>query len=65
MLKQNLYRTKTDVVLKNKLTNESVRGNIINEREIEGKQYWVMQTPSRGTAQLSYNKDSWLLTKGK
>lgn len=60
------FKIRHDVVLKNRLTNESVRGNIISERDIEGKAYWVMTIPGRGAAQLSYSKDSWLIVnKGK
>lgn len=60
------FKIRHDVVLKNRLTNETVRGNIINERDIEGKSYWVMNMPGRGSAQLSYSKDSWsIVNKGK
>ena len=60
------FKIKHDAVLKNRLTNETVRGNIINERDIEGKSYWVMTLPARGLAQLSYSKDSWtIVNKGK
>lgn len=59
------YNIKYDAVLKNRLTNEVVKGNIVNERDIDGKMYWVVMSPDRGQAQLSYSKDSWLLSKGK
>jgi hypothetical protein len=51
------YNIKYDAVLKNRLTNEVVN--------IDGKLYWVVMSADRGQAQLSYSKDSWILTKGK
>jgi len=64
-MKRVQYKIRHDVVLKNKLNNEIVKGNIVNEKEIDGKNYWVLNVPSRGAQQLSYSKDSWILTKGK
>lgn len=64
-MKRPTYKVRHDVVLKNRLNNETVRGNIINEKDIDGKQYWVMNIPSRGAAQLSYAKESWTVIKGK
>ena len=64
-MKRVQYKIRPDVVLKNKLNSEIVRGNIINEKEIDGKKYWVLNVPSRGAQQLSYLKDSWILTKGR
>jgi hypothetical protein len=64
-MKRQAYKVRHDVVLKNRLNNEVVRGNIVNEKEIDGKHYWVLNIPSRGAAQLSYAKESWTITKGK
>jgi hypothetical protein len=64
-MKRVQYKIRHDVVLKNKLNNEIVKGNIVNEKEIDGKNYWVLNIPSRGAQQLSYSKDSWILTKGR
>jgi hypothetical protein len=64
-MKRVQYKIRHDVVLKNKLNNEIVKGNIVNEKEIDGKNYWVLNVPSRGAQQLSYSKDSWILTKGR
>lgn len=64
-MKRQVFKTRYDVVLKNRLNNEVVKGNIVNEKEIDGKQYWVLNIPSRGAAQLSYAKESWTITKGK
>lgn len=59
------YKIKENVNLINRLTNETIRGNIINEKEIEGKQYWVVMTAKRPGAQLVYSKDAWSMQKGK
>lgn len=59
------YSIRYDVVLKNRLNGETVRGNLVNEKDIDGKHYWVLNVPSRGAAQLSYAKESWTMTKGK
>ena len=64
-MRHSQYKIRYEVTLKNKLNNEIVRGNIVNEKDIDGKQYWVMNVPSRGTSQLSYSKDSWAITKGR
>ena len=64
-MKRTQFKIRHDVVLKNKLNNELVKGNIVNEKEIDGKNYWVLNVPSRGAQQLSYSKDSWSIVKGK
>ena len=64
-MKRNEYRIRENIILKNKLTGESVHGNIVNERDIEGKSYWVLVNPSRLGSTLSYSKDSWSIVKGK
>ena len=64
-MKRNQYKIRHDVVLKNRLNSEVVRGNIVNEKDIDGKQYWVLNVPSRGPTQLSYSKESWVISKGK
>ena len=40
-MKRNQYKIKYDVTLKNRLNNEIVRGNMVNEKDIDGKQYWI------------------------
>ena len=52
MLKQK-YSTKHNVLLKNIVSGETMRVDIINEKEIDGKQFWV----------ISYNKRQALLAK--
>lgn len=64
-MKQNQYKIKPNATIKNRLNNDLVRGDLINEKDIDGKQYWVMVVPERHNAQLSYSKDSWVLVKGK
>ena len=59
------YRVKENISLVNKLTNETIRGNIVNEKEIEGKQYWVVMTVNRPGSQLVFSKDAWSMQKGK
>lgn len=63
--RRSQFNVRYDVVLKNKLNSEIVKGNIVNEKDIDGKQYWVLNVPSRGAALLSYAKESWTITKGK
>ena len=65
-MNRNQYKIKYDAVIKNRFNNETIYGNIVNERDIDGKGYWVMNVPGRGAAQLSFAKESWLLIrKGK
>ena len=59
------YKIKENISLVNRLTNETIRGNIINEKEIEGKQYWVVIPSNRPNTQLSFSKDAWSMQKGK
>lgn len=65
-MKKNQYQIKYDAVIKNRFNSEMIYGNIVNERDIDGKSYWVMNVPSRGATQLSFAKESWLIVrKGK
>lgn len=64
-MKRNIYKIKYDCVLKNKFNNEIIRGNIVNEKDIDSKHYWVMNIPGRGSTPLCYAKESWIITKGK
>lgn len=59
------YKMKSNVNLVNRLTNETIRGNIVNEKEIDGKQYWVVAPANRPGSQLIYSKDAWSMSKGK
>ena len=64
-MKRPQFTVRPNVTLKNRLTNETITGNIVDERDIDGKSYWVLTLPSRGASRLSYAKESWQVTKGK
>lgn len=59
------YKIKENVNLINRLSNEKIRGNIVNEKEIEGKHYWVVVPVNRPGSQLVFSKDAWSMEKGK
>lgn len=46
-IRPNRYATKLNVILYNRLNNEPVAGDIVNEDEIEGKQFYVMRVNGR------------------
>jgi hypothetical protein len=60
--KRNQYIVKHDVTLLNKLNNESITGDLINEEEIEGKMFFVLRSghPSR---LMKLAKDAYSLKK--
>jgi len=59
------YKIKENITLVSRLTNEKIRGNIVNEKEIEGRHYWVVIPTNRPNSQLVFSKDAWLMEKGK
>jgi hypothetical protein len=59
-----LYRTKENVTLANKLSGATQRGDIIKEDEIDGKSFYVLRVSGR-TAPLRFFKDAWQIQKGK
>ena len=59
------YNIKRNITLKNRFNNDTVVGDIVNEKDIDGKQYYVVMVPNRHNAQLSFAKESWSITKGK
>jgi hypothetical protein len=66
MTTQLQYKIKENVAIVSKLTKEVIRGNIINEKDIDGKSFWVMVTYNRPGTQLIFSKDAWFLQfKGK
>ena len=65
MTTQLQYKIKENVAIVSKLTKEVVRGNIINEKDIDGKSFWVVVTHNRPGTQLIFSKDAWILQKGK
>lgn len=54
------YKPKLNIKLKNKLTNETLVVNIINEEDIEGRQFWVVQSKNRT---LKLSKDAYTTSK--
>jgi len=56
------FKTITNVCLKNRLSNEIVICDIINEDVIEGKLYFVVRQHGRV---LKYAKDSYFQVKNK
>ena len=65
MTTQLQYKIKENVDIVSKLTREVVRGNIINEKYIDGKSFWVVVTHNRPSTQLIFSKDAWSLQRGK
>ena len=62
MLTKNRYNTKHNVVLKNRFNNETVRGDIIEEKEIDGSHFWVLYNPDRGN-KILLSKESFNIVK--
>lgn len=63
-MQNQTYQPKHNVTIVNKLSGVTVRGDIINEDQIEGKSFYVMKVPPR-TVPLRYYKDAWSIVKGK
>lgn len=57
---RNHYKPKLAVKLKNRLNNQVIVGDIINEEEIDGKQFWVIRTNDRV---LKLAKDAYTMSK--
>lgn len=55
-----IYKTKPNVMFKNKITNEVARGDIVNEEFIDGKQFYVVKI---GLRFLKFSKDGYTLLK--
>lgn len=56
---KNTYNIKKNVTLKNRLNNELFSGDIINEENIDGKNFYVLKTNGRF---FKFNKDSYTIT---
>jgi len=54
------YERKTDMALTNRLTTETIVGDIINEEEIDGKKFFVVQV---GRRILKLSKDAYTVKK--
>ena len=63
--KQPTFNVKQNVSLFNKITNDTFIGDIVNEDEIEGRQYWVFYSYNRPNSRLLMAKDSHTITKAK
>lgn len=59
------FNTKQNVTLNNKITGDTFYGDIVNEDEIEGRQYWVFHSANRPGSRLLMAKDSYIITKAK
>ena len=64
-LTKQTFNAKQNVTLFNKITNDTYVGDIVNEDEIEGRQYWVFYPTNRKTTRLLLAKDSYTITKAK
>ena len=60
-----VFNVKYNVTLYNKITNDTYIGDIINEDEIDGRQYWVFSSYARPGSKLRMAKDSYTITKAK
>ena len=60
---RNTFNAKDNVVLNNKITGDVFTGDIKNEDEIEGRQYWVFYAHNRPGTRLLLAKDSYIITK--
>ena len=56
------YTTKYNVLLKNRFNNETVRGDIVEEKDIDGKGFWVLYNPDRGN-KILLSKESFNIVK--
>ena len=59
------FAAKTNITLNNKITGDTFHGSIVNEDEIEGRQYWVFHQTNRPNSRLLMAKDSYIITKPK
>jgi hypothetical protein len=59
------YNVKYDAVLKNSFSNEILKCNITNEREIDGHIYWEVKLSNRPGSKYLYNKEAWSLQKSR
>lgn len=64
-LRRNTFNVKDNVVLSNKISGDVFVGDIKNEDEIEGRQYWVFYAHNRPGTRLLLAKDSYIITKTK
>ena len=59
------YKVKYDAVLKNSFSNETLKCDITNERQIDGHTYWEVKLSNRPGSKYLYNKEAWTLQKSR
>lgn len=62
--KRKQYNSKINVTLKNRFSNETMKCDIVDEDEVEGKKFWVVNIPNRSD-RLKFSKDAWALIGGR
>ena len=62
---RNKFQTKPGFTLYNRLNNEQITGSLINEDEIEGKKFYVLQVGQRTLklAKDAYSPKKMFLTR--
>lgn len=65
--KHTQYQSKIieDVTVSNKINGEVFIGNIINEKEIEGKNFWVFNLKDKPNRQLLLPKEYFTIKRSK
>ena len=58
------YNKQINVQLKNIISGEKMKGDVLSETNIDGKAYWVFSSYERPSV-LMYAKDAWSIVKGK
>lgn len=56
------YKVKYNTKFINKITRETVVGDIIGEESIDGKMFWIVKLPNRT---LKLSKDAYSIQRGK
>lgn len=62
--KRKHYTTKSNVTLKNRFSNETMKCDVVDEDEVEGKKFWVVNVANRSD-RLKFSKDAWSLVGGR
>jgi hypothetical protein len=58
------YNKQINIQLKNIISGEMMKGDVLFETNIDGKAYWVFSSHTRPGV-LMYAKDAWSIVKGK
>ena len=59
---RNQYAVKTNVTLQNRLNNELITGDLVNEDEIDGKKFFVLRA-GQPPRLMKLAKDAYILKK--